>query len=330
MITIEDVAYLRVPVDDLEAQERFLLDFGMQRAGRTDRALYMRGAGTQPVIHISELRTDEYRPTIGLVAASLADLEKVAQTFGTAVEQNAEPGGGKIVRGTDPFGFKVEIVHRPPAEFLSVRPIKPSNFGVERSGYGRFNAKQHFERGPSHVLRLGHVVLIVPSCNQAFDWYSQHFNFKISDSYHAPNDTSRFMVVFARCGLGQRFTDHHTLAFIDSSAFKELPERGFEHSAYEVLDWDDVAVGHDFLLSAGYNTHTFGIGRHVAGGMVFDYWRDTAGNKVEHWADGDHVNDDYERWHVPAGAVPFKSWGPEPSADFFVQPPAPSTTHPAR
>ena len=85
MITIEDVAYIRVAVDDLEAQERFLLDFGMHRVHRSDRALYMRGAGTQPVIHISELRTDDYRPGIGLIAASPADLEKVAQTLGTAV-----------------------------------------------------------------------------------------------------------------------------------------------------------------------------------------------------------------------------------------------------
>ncbi|SRR6266446_734570 len=326
MIAIEDVAYIRVAVDDLEAQERFLLDFGMHRVHRTDRALYMRGAGTQPVIHISELRTDDYRPGIGLIAASPGELEKIALTLGAAVEQNAEPGGGKIVRTTDPFGFQVEIVHRPPVEALPARQIKPGNFGADRSRYGRFNAKQHFERGPSHVLRLGHVVLIVPSCNEAFDWYAQHFNFKISDSYHAPNDPARHMVVFARCGLGQRFTDHHTLAFVDSSAFKELPERGFEHSAYEVLDWDDVALGHDFLTSAGHR-HTFGIGRHIAGGMVFDYWRDTAGNKVEHWADGDHVNDDYERWHVPAGTVPFQSWGPKPSADFFVHRPAPSTKH---
>src|ERR1700737_2794956 len=113
MITIEDIAYLRVAVDDLEEQERFLVDFGMRRANRTDRALYMRGAGTQPVIHISELRSDEYRPTIGLVATSLADLESCAQTFSTTVEENVEPGGGKIVRIADPSGFRVEMVHRP-------------------------------------------------------------------------------------------------------------------------------------------------------------------------------------------------------------------------
>ena len=73
MITVEDIAYVRVAVDDLHAQERFLLDFGMHRVERTDHALYMRGAGTQPLIHISELRTDDFRPGVGFIAASNCD-----------------------------------------------------------------------------------------------------------------------------------------------------------------------------------------------------------------------------------------------------------------
>jgi catechol 2,3-dioxygenase-like lactoylglutathione lyase family enzyme len=319
MITIEDVAYIRVAVDDLEEQERFLLDFGMLRVHRTDRALYMRGAGTQPVIHISELRSDEYRPAIGLVAASLADLESCARAFGVAVEKNAEPGGGAIVRVTDPAGFQVQILHRPPAEQLLLRAIRPSNFGPGRFAYGRLNAKQRFESSASHVLRLGHVVMFVPNCDQVFDWYARHFNFRISDSLCSPQDESRSMLIFARCGLGQRFTDHHTLAFIDLSAFPNLRERTFDHSAYEVLDWDDLMVGHDYLASAG-RTHSYGVGRHVAGGMVFDYWRDSAGNKVEHWVDGDYVNDDYEKTRHALGSVPAKSWGPELSASFLAQP----------
>jgi catechol 2,3-dioxygenase-like lactoylglutathione lyase family enzyme len=319
MITIEDVAYLRVAVDDLAEQERFLLDFGMQRADRTDRALYMRGAGTQPVIHISELQSDAYRPTIGLVAASLADLEGCAQEFGVAVEENAEPGGGAIVRVTDPAGFRVEILHRPPAERLSVRAIRPINFGHGRFRYGRLNTKQRFDASPSHVLRLGHVVMFVPDCDEAFEWYARHFNFRISDSSYRQDDESRTLFIFARCGLGQRFTDHHTLAFIDWRAAPNLRALTFDHSAYEVLDWDDLMVGHDFLANAG-RTHSYGVGRHIVGGMVFDYWRDSAGSKVEHWVDGDYVNDDYENTRHALGSVPAKSWGPEISASFLAQP----------
>jgi hypothetical protein len=317
MITIEDIAYLRVAVDDLQEQEQFLLDFGMQRAGRTDRALYMRGAGTQPVIHISELRSAGYRPTVGLVAASQADLESCAQSFGVAVRENAEPGGGGIVRVTDPCGSQVEIVHRPPADALPVRALTPGNFGPDRTGYGRFNTKQRFSESPSHVLRLGHAVMFVRNCDEVFAWYARHFNFQISDSLCRRGDESRSLLIFARCGLGERFTDHHTLAFIDSTAAPNLPERGFDHSAYEVLDWDDLMLGHDFLAKAG-RTHSYGVGRHVAGGMVFDYWRDSAGNKLEHWADGDYVNDQYETSRHAMGSVPAKSWGPELPASFLA------------
>jgi catechol 2,3-dioxygenase-like lactoylglutathione lyase family enzyme len=317
MIPIEDIAYLRVAVDDLDEQERFLLDFGMERVGRTDRALYMRGAGTQPVIHISELRSDDYRPAVGLIPASPADLDSCARAFDVPVEENTEPGGGKIVRVTDPAGFRVEIVHRPPAEPLSVRPIVPGNFGPDRSGYGRLNAKQRFGSGPSHVLRLGHAVMFVPDAHETFEWYTRNFNFQISDSYFLPGDESRSVVILARCGLGKRFTDHHTLAFMDLKAFPNL-SRAFDHSAYEVLDWDDLMVGHDFLADAG-RTHSYGVGRHVEGGMVFDYWRDSAGNKIEHWVDGDYVNEDYEPAHVLLGSGnKGRSWGPEPTAPFLA------------
>jgi catechol 2,3-dioxygenase-like lactoylglutathione lyase family enzyme len=319
MITIQDIAYIRVSVHDLEKQERFLLDFGMKRAARTDRALYMRGAGTQPVLHISELKTDKYRPAIGLVATSLADLETTARTFGVTVEKNLEPGGGKIVRVTDPAGFQVEVVHRPPADALPLRVITQDNVGPDRKAFGRLNAYRRFERGPSQVLRLGHVGMVVPNCDEAFEWYSRHFNFKPSDSFYAGDDAATNVAMFARCGLGQRFTDHHTLALFDRRAFPDLPDPGFDHSAYEVLDWDDVMVGHDHLLKGGY-VHSFGVGRHVAGGMVFDYWRDSAGNKIEHWSDGDNVNDDYPKSHQPIGSIPFNSWGPEPAPNFFTQP----------
>lgn len=318
MIAIEDIAYVRVAVDDLDEQERFLLEFGMRRAHRTDRALYMRGAGTQPVIHISELRSDEYRPTIGLVATSPADLKICAREFGTAVEENTEFGGGAIVRVADPSGFQIEIVHRPPIEPLPLRAVNPGNVGPDRSRYGRMNAKARFDRGPSHVLRLGHVVTVVPNADEAFEWYARNFNFRITDRFHSPDDDSRNMLIFAHCGLGQRFTDHHTLAFIDTKAFPAMPVSTIDHSAYEVLDWDDLMMGHDVLKNAG-RTHTFGVGRHVTGGMVFDYWRDSAGNKIEHWADGDYVNDDYESSRDPLGSVRAGSWGPEISANFVHQ-----------
>jgi hypothetical protein len=44
--------------------------------------------------------------------------------------------------------------------------------------------------------------------------------------------------------------------------------------------------GHDHLQSNG-RTPAWGIGRHVLGSQMFDYWKDPWGSELEHWSDGD-------------------------------------------
>jgi hypothetical protein len=58
------------------------------------------------------------------------------------------------------------------------------------------------------------------------------------------------------------------------------------HAAFEVADLDDLMAGHDHLVAAGYS-HQWGVGRHILGSQVFDYWLDPFGNEIEHWTDGD-------------------------------------------
>ncbi|MFC6908882.1 hypothetical protein ACFQGS_21715 [Novosphingobium lubricantis] len=51
---------------------------------------------------------------------------------------------------------------------------------------------------------------------------------------------------------------------------------------------DDLMVGHDYLADAGH-TPFWGVGRHVLGSQVFDYWLDPNGFELEHWTDGDQL-----------------------------------------
>ena len=85
---------------------------------------------------------------------------------------------------------------------------------------------------------------------------------------------------FIRCDRGSEPTDHHTLAMTLG------PSNKYVHSAYEVADLDTVAAGGEYLLQRGYR-RSWGIGRHIQGSQVFDYWRDPDGFLVEHYADGD-------------------------------------------
>lgn len=82
-----------------------------------------------------------------------------------------------------------------------------------------------------------------------------------------------------RLDLGTTPADHHTLAIVQGFA----PH--FAHCAYEVVDADAVAMGERWMREQGWH-HAWGIGRHILGSQVFDYWNDPYGAKHEHCSDG--------------------------------------------
>jgi hypothetical protein len=86
--------------------------------------------------------------------------------------------------------------------------------------------------------------------------------------------------------------------------------------AFEVLDLDDLMTGNAHLRSAGWK-HSWGVGRHVQGSQLFDYWRDPFGNKIEHWTDGDLVNDQHARTHGPLSPAGLSQWAPPVTPEFF-------------
>ena len=94
MPNVAGIVYARLASPDLDVQETFLLDFGMQRVERTDTKLYMRGSDADPYIHITELGEPKVLGWAYL-AASNEDLAGFAQLDGaSAVEAIDAPGGG--------------------------------------------------------------------------------------------------------------------------------------------------------------------------------------------------------------------------------------------
>lgn len=43
------------------------------------------------------------------------------------------------------------------------------------------------------------------------------------------------------------------------------------HTSYETHDFDTQVLGHDWLREKGYK-NCWGVGRHVLGSQIFDYW----------------------------------------------------------
>jgi len=306
MIAIKDIVYARYQAPDLDQMEQFLLDFGLHRAHRTETTLYMRSCGSMPYVHVTDLGP-ERSLSYALQAESVADLELLAQSCGALVELNPEPAGGYMVRLKDPSGFDISVLaDMKMAETMPMRSPIDGNRAYQRSRLGKV---ARVATQPSHAFRLGHVALRVSDLEATLRFMTEELGFKVSDSGYAGTEDN-IVVHFLHCGLGNEYTDHHTVAI-----FKR-PESKIDHSAFEVLDWDDLMVGNQYLLAKGHQ-HQWGVGRHVEGSQIFDYWRDPFGNKIEHWTDGDLVNDDYAGKVSRLAPEGLAQWGPPVPADFY-------------
>jgi catechol 2,3-dioxygenase-like lactoylglutathione lyase family enzyme len=299
MIKVRDIAFVRFGAPDLDAMERFAHDFGLVPTERSDDTLYCRGTDPEPYVHVTERGEPGFRG-VAFEAASAADLEAAAKLDGASpIEPLPGPGGGQRVRFTDPDGYPVEVVHG--RELLAPLPVRkplPLNRGsdVQRRG-----ERQHMERGPAQVKSIGHCVLIVSDFKTSDAWYKSRFGFVDSDRVYL-GDPEKLISAFMRCDRGDEPVDHHTFLCVG------LGEPRFEHAAFEVEDFDTVMLGHDHLQAAGYEHHS-GIGRHLAGSQIFDYWKDPWGHTVEHFTDGDLLDASVEPNLVDPPTVLGTWWG---------------------
>ncbi|MFZ3121234.1 MAG: hypothetical protein WA159_23305 [Variovorax sp.] len=138
MISVQDIAFVRYQVTDLDLMGRFLGDFGLHLAARTPTALYMRAAGSTHHVHVSELGAENATVGFGLRVASADDLARLAERLGLSVEDNPEPGGGQRVRFTDPAGFQVDAIHGQAQHApLPTRAPNAMNSASERQRLGK-------------------------------------------------------------------------------------------------------------------------------------------------------------------------------------------------
>jgi catechol 2,3-dioxygenase-like lactoylglutathione lyase family enzyme len=299
MIKVRDIAYVRFGAPDLDKMEQFLTDFGLVVHAREADRIFARASDPDPYVHVTERGEAGFRG-VAFEAGSAADLAAAAKLEGASpVEKIDAPGGGQRVRFTDPDGFAVEVVHgRELLPALPVRGADPLNRGSEQLRRGKL---QRVAAGPASVKRLGHAVLRVSDFKQSEAWYKSRFGFVTSDEVYL-GDPKNVVTAFMRCDLGEEYSDHHTFLCVG------LGEPGFDHAAFEVEDFDEVMVGHDHLAKAGYEHHA-GIGRHVLGSQVFDYWKDPWGHVVEHFTDGDLLNRDHETGHFDPATALGTQWG---------------------
>lgn len=274
VIKIDDIAHVRFAAPDLRVMRGFLEEFGLT-CFEVDGRLYGKGSDGRAFVHVTEPGEAKFL-AVGLKAANIADLATLAAYEGLTPEPSDAPGGGMVLRLTDPDGYRVEVVAGQTCEPAAPCPEPQFNSAAAKP---RQRAPVRLAPAPAHVRRIGHAVLKVSDFRRSEAWWKDRFGFITSDEIEAASDVP--LGAFMRCDRGDQPADHHTIFLA------QLPGKlGLLHAAFEVESLDDLMLGHEYL-KARQRKAAWGVGRHIMGSQIFDYWKDPFGNELEHWTDGD-------------------------------------------
>ncbi|KAL4806493.1 Glyoxalase/Bleomycin resistance protein/Dihydroxybiphenyl dioxygenase [Aspergillus unguis] len=281
-IKLTRLSHTRYQHPDLDEIHAFLLDFGLRVALRTDDEVWYKGYGP--------------------------DQTSKLPGAGPVQQLKDAPGGGFLVTVMDPEGYPVNVVWgQEQVQSEPASPPRTRSFSTSHRKRLAFESSTGSRPGRRLFIRwLGHFGLCTQKFNEQLEFYTSSFNIFPTDFVYVDADGQRVPVtVFMHLDLGQEAVDHHSF-FLSSN-----PKAAHvHHSSFEVHDFDAQQLGHQWLAGKGYRP-AWGIGRHVLGSQIFDYWWDVSGNMVEHYADGDQVNEDTPIGYMPAGEDTLAVWGPK-------------------
>ncbi|CAN5778511.1 VOC family protein [soil metagenome] len=309
VIKVHDIAWLEFEKPDLMRAEAFAQAFGFSTLLRTPDELHLRGTDTGTPCVIVRRGTRSRFAGVAFTAHDEVDVLRLADAAGAPTRVLPESIGGLAVHLVDPSGVPVRVIAGAhPHTALPSQPPLVVNAGHEIL---RTNATQRPPRLPARVQRLGHVVLQSTKYVETLDWYLDNLGMIVSDFLYFPGQRELGPTMsFIRCDRGDTPTDHHTLALALG------PSNRYVHSAYQVCDLDALAAGGEYLREHGYR-RSWGIGRHIQGSQLFDYWRDPDGFLVEHFADGDMFDSTIEPGWAAFTASGLSQWGPPATKDFL-------------
>lgn len=309
--------YLQHP--DLKKFEVFAADFGFVETGRDGQTIYYRGYGRDPYVYVASQSESNQKSFDGaaFVARTAEDFEKAIKLPGAVtLDISKALGGGQAVSIPTPGGSLIHVLWNQkereiPPTHVSATHINKYDFNasLEKHRKGQF---QRFQPGPAMVHKLGHYGFITAAFDEDVHFYTSTFNFTPTDVLWAPGNEEVDVLTFMHLDLGPEYSDHHTLFLQRAPPEKKT---AMHQCSFEVEDFDTQALGHDFLLSKGYSL-VWGIGRHILGSQIFDYWKDPSGFTIEHYADGDLVNQDTKVVRQEAGPATLSIWGPPLPAEF--------------
>ncbi|KAJ5281312.1 hypothetical protein N7478_006684 [Penicillium angulare] len=309
-VRLVKLAHMRYQHPDLDQITTFLEDFGMAVEKRTDDEAWFRGYGDDQYVYYARKGPKKYLGGTFTVE-SYADLKKAAQLPGASPVQHLvnAPGEGHLVTVRDPEGFPLNLIFgQTPAQKKAFPEKLTLNYEDEKPRIRKF---QRFNPGPAAVHKLGHFGVCTQRFEELVSFYTTKFNLVPTDFLYVEKAGEKQNVaLFAHIDRGEEYVDHHSF-FMSTNATTHV-----HHCSFEVHDFDTQKLGHQWLAGKNYES-VWGVGRHILGSQIFDYWWDTTGNMIEHYADGDLVNNQTPIGYGPAGDESLAIWGPEVPAWFL-------------
>ena len=309
VVKVHDLALIEFAGPDAARAWKFFSDFGLRGSRDGEGNLQFSAEAGAPVclVYRQAKKAAFIGPTFAV--QSREQLDALHERAGaTAPGPLSLPGAPTGVTLSDPNGVTVKV-----AVFDDWRPLpdcgapEAINRGCERP---RVNSPVRPQRQASRVLRLGHMVLGTPEWESTARFYIDTFGLIPSDVQALPD--GRPAIAFLRCDRGDDPADHHTFVV------GRLPILDFEHAAFEVPDLDSVGMGAEVLKEEGFR-RAWGIGRHILGSQIFDYWFGPDGRKFEHFADGDLFNAARPTRYHAMSAAGLAAWAP-PVPGAFLRP----------
>ncbi|GLA43942.1 hypothetical protein AnigIFM63309_002039 [Aspergillus niger] len=320
-VQLSRIAHVYFEHASLEAFTRFAQDFGFVEAMRKGNTIYYRGYGRDPYVYVASQSPTRRSQFLGaaFVAKDEENFNKAAAIPG-AVRKTLDdaPGGGKRITFARPNGTFLHVVYGQTEREVDVEGTTPPT--ATHDSQGPFNTpfdkprKGQFQRyhdGPALVHKLGHYGYVCKEFETELEFYTSNFNFVHSDILYLPQFPQMEVMSFMHLDLGEEYTDHHT--FFLQRASPTVGSTYVHHTSFEVADFDTQLMGHHYLAKKGWKS-VWGVGRHILGSQIFDYWYDSSKFKIEHYTDGDVVNCHNPTRREPVG--PLSVWGPELPGDF--------------
>jgi catechol 2,3-dioxygenase-like lactoylglutathione lyase family enzyme len=283
---IRSLQHVGITVPNLEAGSAFYQLFGLEAQSSGNDLVFRCKGRAQDQIRLIE------GPKKRLSYVSLSTNGAGMQT----IKANLERAGVRIVDAPFNVPFGGIWFQDPHGDWVNVQETEPAP--VQAAPAPEVNIPGRYRRigeracGPESLTkraqprRFGHLIKFTPDVDRSVNFYTDVLGMKLSDR-------ARDILAFLRASNGG---DHHILAFAKSS------HTGLHHVSFEVGDIDEIVLGAQALMQAGYK-NGYGLGRHVGGSNYFHYVRDPWNSLAEYFWDIDMIPEDDSGW-TPLGLTP--------------------------